>query len=299
MIVDAHAHVFPPAVIERREQLLATEPAFAAIYTSPEARMCTAGELIASMDQSGIDRAIACNFAWNDDTLIDETNEYILNEAIRTRGRLVPFVAMSFTGAGRHGGTDADEAVGAATVGEARSKIRQLAGAGARGIGELRPEGPAGLGFNMANSDEADLLAWSAAAFDLALLVHVSEPVGHSYPGKHGLSLDALCTFAKQSPAVTIIAAHVGGGLPFYTLMPELRDDLQNVWYDTAAAHLLYDARVFRTVIDLVGADRLLWGSDFPLASQSKDLQRLRDAGLSGDELAAVLGGNVTSLLML
>jgi predicted TIM-barrel fold metal-dependent hydrolase len=203
---------------------------------------------------------------------------------------------MSFTGAGRHGGVDADEAVGTATVGEARSKIRQLAGAGARGIGELRPEG---LGFNLANSDEADLLAWSAAAFDLALLFHVSEPVGHRYPGKQGLSLEALCTFAKQSPAVTIIAAHAGGGLPFYTLMPELREDLQNVWYDTAATHLLYDARVFRAVIDLVGADRLLWGSDFPLASQSKDLQRLRGAGLGDDELAAVLGGNVTSLLML
>ncbi len=177
-----------------------------------------------------------------------------------------------------------------------RKKIRALAAAGARGIGELRPES---IGFNLANSDEADLIAWSAAAFDLPVLLHASEPVGHLYPGKRGLALDALCTFAAQSPGVTIIAAHWGGGLPFYTLMPELRDALQNVWFDTAAGHLLYDSQIYRRVIDLVGVERILWGSDFPLTTQAKALERTRAAGLGDDELNAVLGGNIASLLML
>jgi len=296
MIIDAHAHVFPPSVIARREELLATEPAFAEIYADPRAKMATAADVLASMDAAGVERTVVCNFTWKSEDLIDETNEYILNEAIRARGRLIPFIAMSYAGAGRHGGVDAEEAVGGATVGEARSKIRQLAAAGARGIGELRPES---IGFNLANSDEADLIAWSAAAFDLPVLLHASEPVGHLYPGKRGLALDALCTFAAQSPAVTIIAAHWGGGLPFYTLMPELRDTLQNVWFDTAAGHLLYDAQVYRRVIDLVGAERILWGSDFPLTTQAKALERTRAAGLSEQELDAVLGGNIAALLML
>ncbi|MEX2225887.1 MAG: amidohydrolase family protein [Dehalococcoidia bacterium] len=296
MIIDAHAHAFPPDVIARREELLATEPAFADIYADPGAKMATADDVLASMDQAGVDRTVICNFTWKSEDLIDETNEYLLNEAIRARGRLIPFVSMSFAGAGRHGGVDADEAVGGATVGESRSKIRQLAAAGARGIGELRPES---TGFNLANSDEADLIAWSAAAFDLAVLVHASEPVGHLYAGKRGLSLDALCTFAAQSPGMTLIAAHWGGGLPFYTLMPELRDALQNVWFDTAAGHLLYHPQVYRRVIDLVGVERILWGSDFPLTTQAKALERTRDAGLTDDELAAVLGSNIASLLML
>jgi predicted TIM-barrel fold metal-dependent hydrolase len=296
MIIDAHAHVFPPSVIVRREELLGTEPAFAEIYANPAAKMASADDVLASMDASGVDRTVICNFTWASDDLIDETNEYILNEAIRARGRLIPFVAMSTTGAGRHGGIDTDEAVGGATVGESRSKIRQLAAAGARGIGELRPES---AGFNLANSDEADLIAWAAAAFDLALLVHASEPVGHLYGGKRGLALDALVTFAKQSPGVTVIAAHWGGGLPFYTLMPEVREALQNVWFDTAAGHLLYDPQVYRRVIDLVGVERILWGSDFPVTTQAKALVRTRDAGLSDAELSAVLGGNLASLLML
>jgi predicted TIM-barrel fold metal-dependent hydrolase len=296
MIIDAHAHVFPPSIIARRDELIASEPAFAEIYANPEARMASAPDVVASMDAAGVDRTVICNFTWRNESVIDETNEYILNEAIRAGGRLIPFVAMSFAGAGRHGGVDAEEAVGGATVGEARSTIRQLAAAGARGIGELRPES---IGFNLANSDEADLIAWSAAAFDLPVLLHSSEPVGHLYPGKRGLALDALCTFAAQSPGVTIIAAHWGGGLPFYTLMPELRDALQNVWFDTAAGHLLYDSQIYRRVIDLVGAERILWGSDFPLTTQAKALERTRAAGLTKQELDAILGGNVASLLML
>lgn len=296
MLIDAHTHVFPPSVIARRGELIESEPAFGEIYANADAEMASADDVLASMDEAGVDRSIICNFTWKNDDLIDETNEYILNASIRSRGRLIPFVAMSFAGAGKHGGADADEAVGGATVGKSRSKIRQLASAGARGIGELRPEG---YGFNLANSDEADLLAWSAAAFDLPILLHVTEPVGHSYAGKQGLALDALVTFAKQSQGVSIIAAHWGGGLPFYTLMPEVKEALRNVWFDTAASHLLYDAQVYRRAIDLVGAERVLWGSDFPLTTQAKALRRTRDAGLTDEELTAVLGGNVASLLML
>ena len=43
----------------------------------------------------------------------------------------------------------------------------------------------------------------------------------------------------------------------------------------------------------------MLWGSDFPLTTQAKALERTRDAGLSDAELDAILGGNAASLLML
>ena len=182
-----------------------------------------------------------------------------------------------------------------ATTGtDPRAKIRALASAGARGIGELRPEDS---GYNFANSDEADVLAWAAAAFDLPLLVHASEPVGHAYPGKEGLPIAALYAFAKAAQGVTIIAAHWGGGLPFYALMPEVRDAIDSMYFDTAASHLLYDAAVYRRVIDAVGAGKVLFGSDFPLTTQAKALERARTAGLDDRELAAVLGGNAAQLL--
>lgn len=293
MIVDAHTHVFPPAVRDRREALLATEPAFAAIYARPDAKMATAGEALASMEQAGVDRSVICNFAWSDAGLIEETNEYILAAAAKSGGRLVPFVSLSLAGASRHGGVDADEAVGRRAE-DPRAVVRSLAAAGARGIGELRP---ASSGFNLADSDEADLLSWAASAYDLALLFHVSEPVGHAYAGKQGLPIDQLYTFAQQAAGATIIAAHWGGGLPFYALMPEVREALANTWFDTAASHLLYDASIYRHTIDIVGAEKILWASDFPLTAQDAALRRLRDAGLNDDEFAAIAGANAASLL--
>jgi predicted TIM-barrel fold metal-dependent hydrolase len=296
MIIDAHAHVFPPGIIDRRAELLADEPAFAEIYADPAAKMATVDDVLASMDDAGVDRTVIVNFAWHAEALVDETNDYIIEQAARTGGRLIPFVSVYFgENAGAHGRAETDDAPAVARS-DVRSKIRKLATAGARGIGELRPENS---GYNLGNSDEADLLAWAAAAFDLPILVHASEPVGHTYPGKRGLALDALYAFARAQSGVTIIAAHWGGGMPFYALMPDVREALESMYFDTAASHLLYTPEIYRRVIDVVGAEKILWASDFPLTTQRQALERTRDAGLTDGQLSAITGGNVARLLSL
>ena len=294
MIIDAHTHVFPASVRNRRAELLASEPAFAAIYADPKAEMATAGDLLASMDDAGVDKSVIVNFAWSDEALVEETNAYILDAARRADGRLIPFVSVYLPpDVGAHGRAETEEAPSTAKR-DVRTKVRGLASAGARGIGELRPESS---GYDLANSDEADVLAWAAAAFDLPLLVHASEPVGHAYPGKEGLSIASLYAFARAASGVTVIAAHWGGGLPLYALMPEVRDALDQMYFDTAASHLLYDPAIYRRVIEAVGVEKILWASDYPLTSQAKALARTRDAGLSDAELAAVCGGNAAVLL--
>jgi predicted TIM-barrel fold metal-dependent hydrolase len=120
--------------------------------------------------------------------------------------------------------------------------------------------------------------------------------VGHEYPGKRGLSLEALYAFARSAFGVNIIAAHWGGGLPFYAHMPEVREALNSVYFDTAAEGLLYEPAIYRTAIDAAGAGKILWASDFPLVSQAKALARTRAAGLSDAELAAITGGNAAQL---
>lgn len=295
-IIDAHTHVFPPRVIERRDDLLATEPAFAEIYGNPDARMVTADELLASMDQAGIERSVACNFAWQSEVLVEATNDYILEWGHRSAGRIIPFVSLYFPpDVGAHGRSEMEDAPSGAKRG-IRERIRDLAAAGARGIGELRPEHS---GYSLSDSDEADLIIWAAAAFDLAVLIHASEPVGHQYAGKQGGPIDGIAQFAQNATGISIIAAHWGGGLPFYALMPEVREALEHVYVDTAASHLLYDPSVYRRVVDLIGPEKILWGSDFPLTSQAKALDRTRDADLTDEELELILSGNIRRLLML
>jgi predicted TIM-barrel fold metal-dependent hydrolase len=294
VIIAIHTHGFPPRVIERREELVVSEPAFAEIYGNPDAKMATAEDVLASMDEAGVDRSVICNFAWRSEVLVEATNDYLIEWGQRSKGRLLPFVSMFFPpDVGAHGRAEMEEAPSGAKRG-VRERIRDLAAAGARGIGELRPESS---GYSLGDSDEADLLAWAAAAFDLALLVHASEPVGHHYAGKQGGPIDGIAAFARNATGVNIIAAHWGGGLPFFALMPEVREALEQVWFDTSASHLLYDDAVYRRVIDLVGVEKILWGSDFPLTTQAKALDRTRAAKLSDDERAAIVGGNAAALL--
>lgn len=276
MIVDAHTHIFPPFVRERRAELLETEPTFRELYSDARARLATADELLASMDRAGIDVSVIVGFAWQDPALCARHNDYLLEAARQSGGRLVPFVTVNPSDSG------------------ARDELRRCAAAGARGIGELRP---ANQGFDLGNSDEADLLLWASSAYDLPLLFHVSEPVGHPYAGKRGLPIDQFYRFVSSAPGVTVIGAHWGGGAPLYGLMPEVRGAFETVYFDTAASPYLYDPAIFRHVADIVGPERILFASDFPLIAQDRALDDARAGGLDERALGLALGENARRLL--
>jgi predicted TIM-barrel fold metal-dependent hydrolase len=133
----------------------------------------------------------------------------------------------------------------------------------------------------------------------LILLTHASEPAGHEYPGKGIITPDVLYPFITQYPDATIVCAHWGGGLPFYALMPEVKKTLQNVYFDTAASPFLYQPRIYSLVSELVGADRVLFGSDYPLIPQGRLLQEINSAALAEEEKDLILSGNAQRLLKL
>ncbi|MCI0776870.1 MAG: amidohydrolase family protein [Chloroflexi bacterium] len=278
MIIDAHTHIFPPVVNEDRDAYLQRDTTFRELYTNPKARIATAEELIASMDEAGIDKSVACGFGWSDAELCREHNDYLLEAAERSGGRLIPFCTIQ----------PSDKA--------ARDDLKRWASRGARGLGELRP---VSQGYSLIDSDEADLLSWACDAYDLVLLFHASEPVGHAYPGKKGLPVEQLGRFIMDFPGVSVIGAHWGGGLPFYALMPEMRDTMGRFYVDSAATGLLYRPDVISRVIDLLGARHVLFGTDFPLVSQKAALDALREAPIDEEARALIEGGNARELLRL
>ena len=278
VIIDAHTHIFPQEVREERDEYLQRDTTFRELYASPKARIASAEELLASMDAAGIDRSVACGFAWSDAELCRRHNDYLLEAAAKSDGRLIPFCTVQ--------PSDAD----------ARDELKRWATKGARGLGELRPQQQ---GYGLIDSEEADLLAWGSDAYDLTLLFHASEPVGHVYPGKAGLPVEQLGRFIADFPGVTVIAAHWGGGLPFYALMPEVREALARTYFDTAASGLIYSPDVYARAVELVGAERILFGSDFPLVSQERALQELGEAPIDAEARRLIEGENARRLLRL
>ena len=279
MIVDAHTHVFPPEIAANRDRLLELEPTFAELYSNPRARLATADQLLEAMAERSVDKAVIAGFAWRDASICREHNDYLLRAAEASKGQLLPFCNLPL------GDTEA-----------ARLEVTAAARGGARGIGELRPESQ---GSSLSDPETAALLAWAYEAFDLPLLFHASEPVGHVYPGKAGQAVPELYDFVRRHEEIRVIAAHWGGGLPLYALMPEVKIALTNVWVDTAATTLLYDPSVFRVVADLIGPERILFGSDYPLLSPKTQIDAIERAPLTADERRGVLGDNAALLLRL
>lgn len=271
VIVDGHVHIFAPDVAAGRERYRQRDHWFDELYASPRATIATADDLIASMDGAGIDVSVACGFPWRDPGLCREHNAYMA-EASRAHPNRIAWLGIVVPG---DPGAAAD----------AEQCFRE----GARGIGELNADAQ---GFDFAEPRALAPLVEVCRAYSKPILVHVSEPLGHRYPGKGTAWPQRLTRFLEAFPDQVVVAAHWGGGLPFYELMPEVAELAKNVVYDSAASTYLYRFDVFRTVVGIVGAHRVLLASDYPVLRQRPFLDRVRRAGLRADELGLVLGHN-------
>ena len=98
MIVDFHTHIFPPDVIERRQDYADRDPAFAHIYGNPSARMVDAEGLVEAMGEEGVDKAVVFGFPWADAGICRMANDYLLDAKARYPDRIVPFYTPSLAG---------------------------------------------------------------------------------------------------------------------------------------------------------------------------------------------------------
>jgi len=133
----------------------------------------------------------------------------------------------------------------------------------------------------------------------IALLLHTNETIGHSYPGKGQTPLERFYELIHLFPRLSVILAHWGGGLPFYELMPEVAKVMANVYYDTAASPFLYSSKIYAIASEIVGARKILFGTDFPLLSPRRYFRELEESGLSEEDRQKILGQNGEALLRL
>ena len=276
-VIDAHCHVLPPDFQRRRSSLLHRDATFGALFTKPSSPMATVTDLLETMERDSVSRAVIMGLGWTSRELAREANDYLIESALAQAGRLSAFCSVNPLWG--------DDAV---------AELERCAQAGAVGIGELHPDSQA---FDITDKACMGPVMDAARRLGLPVLVHASEPVGHQYPGKGQTTPGKLYRFIENFPGNTIICAHWGGGLPFYALMPEVPEVIKNVYFDTAVSPFLYRPDVVRTVVDLIGPDKILFGTDYPLIQPQRLVQYVEEANLDQSAEAAILGGNAARLL--
>jgi uncharacterized protein len=276
MIIDAHTHIFPDEMRRDRDTFCARDKGFATIYRDPKARMVGVEELISSMDEGGVAISVICGFSWSQPELCDLHNQYLLESSVKHPGRLIVFISAPLA----H--EKAAEAI--------ERGIRE----GAKGVGEIAfyDHEMTSVGMNA--------LKPSLALMEkkrIPLLLHTNETVGHPYPGKGTTRLERFYELILAFPRLPLLLAHWGGGLPFYELMPEVAKAMSNVYYDTAASPFLYSKKIYAVVSHMVGAEKILFGSDYPLISPKRYLQDLRGSGLAAEDQEKILGLNLARII--
>ena len=110
-------------------------------------------------------------------------------------------------------------------------------------------------------------------------------------------------------PRLNVVMAHGGGYFPHYMGRLDRNtanrpDTVRNMDGQSPSAFLrrfyydscVYDPAVLKVLIERVGSDRIVMGSDYPVGEQDP-VAWLKEAGLSGQALIEVAGGNAARLL--
>ena len=284
---DSHVHCYPKEVIADPVGWARKcgEPHWEHLVTSGPQGWADPEELLSAMDRDGIEKVLLQGWYWENPETARRQNDWHAEWTARHPDRLMGCLVV-------HPEMEDVEAVfkeaeewGAVAVGECLPQVQNEAGW----------QHPAWTRI----LDRTSLLSWP-------LTLHVTEPVGHEYPGRVETCLMETIQVIEDHPRQKWILAHWGGGLPFYSMNKRIRKALNRVWFDTAASPLLYDERVWKSLCGLIGPEKILFGSDFPLlvypSAQGVPgwqllLEELHNCGLSQSDIASIASRNLSSLL--
>ncbi|MCD8483866.1 MAG: amidohydrolase [Verrucomicrobia bacterium] len=244
-LIDFHVHIFPAEASANPDAWAAAngEPHWHKLVTSGPQGWADVDALLLAMDMVGIEHAVLQGWYWQQIATCEEHNRCMARWVAKHPQRL-SFFATTVPGD--------PQAV------DVLYRAREI---GAMGAGELFPP-VSGCSLDAPAWDE---LLFQLEEWDWPVLLHTAEPAGHFYPGRIEVPLQSYVDMALRHPGLRFVLAHWGGGLPFYHLNPKLCASLPNVYYDTAASPLLFKPAIWSVALDCVDADRILFGSDFPL----------------------------------
>jgi uncharacterized protein len=258
VIVDTHIHVWPDKIAKRA-------------LANPLDDMerfgdGTVASAIESMRAAGVDRSVALGVADTPER-VDAANRFVAS-------------------------LDPDWFVGFGTVHPGlpvEDNVASLRAHGLRGV-KLHP-----LFQGYALDDPGLMEILDALQGEFVVLAHVGN--GDSPEANRRATPAMARDIALRFPRLDLICAHLGG----YQVLDAAEEQILGlpVHVDTSWPPGLasVDPARVRRFVERHGPERVLFATDWPMADPAREIAAIEALGLSGDDTAAILGGNMSRLL--
>lgn len=259
MIIDAHAHIFPEKIAAK------AAVGIGAFYDIPMDCDGTLETLLRLSDEAGVDRCIVQSVATVPHQ-VESINNFIAESVKQYPDRLVGFGAM-------HPDYENIEA-----------ETERIVSLGLKGI-KLHPD------FQEFQIDEERAMPIYRAALKhgLPVLFHTGDHrYDYSGPARFRRIVDMFSD-------LTVIGAHFAGWSQWDEAQELFRD--HRVYVDLSSS--LYDMTAERAaeLIHSFGADRVMFGTDYPMWTAKEELQRFNAIPLTDEERELILYKNALRLL--
>lgn len=243
-IVDAHCHIYPDKIASKAVENVG------AFYTIEMEGDGTVDGLLSAQKKAGISASIVHSVALRESNVVS-INDFIAQTA-KQHPNLIGFATMhqEFT--------------------DREAEVERCIALGLKGF-KLHPDSQG------VNADDPRLMRlYELIEGRLPLILHCGD---YRWDNSHPRRIkEILHTF----PKLVLNAAHFGGW-SLYDLAVEYLED-ESCFMDLSSASVYLGPRRTTELIHLYGADRILFGSDFPMWDPAKEVERFMKNDLNDDE---------------
>lgn len=259
-IIDVHAHIYPDAIAQRAADSIG------AFYEIPMHRNGTVHELLTHGRAAGISRFVVHSAAVTPNR-VRAVNDYIISAAHEHPEEFIGFGTMH---------PDAEDVGG---------ELDRIKAAGLVGV-KLHPD----FQHFCLDDEKAVAMFRAMAERHMPCIVHTGDQrYPYSEPARMARVLD-------QVPGLKAICAHLGGW-SVWTDAWHVLAGREGVWVDTSSSLYAISPEEAVEVIRRYGADRVFFGTDYPMWNPEEELERFLRLPLTKEEQEKILHLNFEKFL--
>lgn len=261
-VFDIHVHIYPDKIAEKASESIGVFYEGIRMHGNGTLKDC-----LKMMDEAGVDCFAAHSVALTPHN-VERINSFIMDACAQAPGRIVPFAAIH---------PDMENLPEA---------VDRMVDQGFRGI-KIHPDMQK---FTLDGEHARPMM--EAIAGKLPLLIHCGD-YRYDFDGPQ-----RLLALRRQVPELKIIAAHFGGWGE-WERAAELLPGNEGLVVDTSSSLYKFPADQAVAMIRKLGAENVLYGTDYPMWDPKEELQRFMKLALTDQERADILWNNAARMFQL